>query len=211
MKPVGKDEPPIDEWSTLRGEWDYPRSKIETENLLRREHGTLPVVVLRMAGVYDDEGHSTPIGQPFLHVDDLVRCVRATVAHRHDLRELEVFLVAEPDVMSYEELQDQLGCLIHGREWPTVRIPKPVAKAGAWAAERLPWVDSFVKPRMTDLADQHFPVEIERARKKLGWEPRRQLRDTLPWMLGRLQEDPQAWFERNGLPVPDEARAASRR
>jgi hypothetical protein len=44
-----------------------------------------------------------------------------------------VFLLAEPDVMSYEELQDQLGRLIHGREWPTIRIPKPVDKAGAWA------------------------------------------------------------------------------
>jgi hypothetical protein len=64
---------------------------------------------------------------------------------------------------------------------------------------------------MIDLADQNYPVEIERARKKLGWEPRRRLRDTLPRMLGRLQQDPRGWLERNGLPVPDEVRAASRR
>jgi len=234
MKPVGKDEPPIDEWSALRGEWDYPRSKIAAENLLRREHGSLKVVVLRIAGVYDEEGHSLPIGQqisriyerklesvlfpgdktlgqPFLHVDDLVGCLRATIAHRRDLGGFEVFLVAEPELMSYEELQDQIGTLVHGREWPTIRIPKPVAKAGAWTMEKLPWVESFVKPWMIDLADQHYPVEIERARTKLGWEPRYRLRDTLPRMLGRLEQDPLRWFEANNLPVPDEARAARKR
>ncbi len=48
---------------------------------------------------------------------------------------LEVFLVAEPDVMSYEELQDRIGKLLHGSEWPTIRIPKSTAKgrdAGKW-------------------------------------------------------------------------------
>jgi nucleoside-diphosphate-sugar epimerase len=234
MKPVGKDEPAIDEWSALRGEWDYPRSKIAAENLLRREHGSLAVVVLRMAGVYDEEGHSLPLGQqisriyerklesilfpgdktlgqPFLHLDDLVECVRATIARRRGLGGFEVFLVAEPDVMSYEELQEQIGMLVHGREWPTIRIPKPVAKAGAWAMDKLPWVESFVKPWMIDLADQHYPVEIDRARAWLDWEPKHRLRDTLPWMIGRLEQDPKRWFEANGLPVPDEAREASRR
>jgi len=30
-------------------------------------------------------------------------------------------LIAELDVLSYAELQDRLGELIHGQEWPTIR------------------------------------------------------------------------------------------
>lgn len=231
MEPTEKDAPPLDESSALQAEWDYPRSKIEAEAVLMREHGPIPTVILRLAGVYDGEGHSVPIveqisriyrksleslvfpgdkekGQPFVHLDDAVECMRRTIARRTELDAWEVFLVAERDVMSYEELQGQIGELIHGKEWPTLPVPKPVARAGAWAQEKLPWVESFVKPWMIDLADQHYPVEIDRASRKLGWEPTRRLRDTLPHVLGRLEQDPQGWFERNGLEVPDEARTA---
>jgi hypothetical protein len=31
--------------------------------------------------------------------------------------------------MSYAALLDRLGGLIHGKDWPTIRIPKAVAKA----------------------------------------------------------------------------------
>ena len=121
-------------------------------------------------------------------------------------RVFEVLLVAEPDVMSYAELQDRLGELLHGQEWPTIRIPKVVAKAGAWVQDKLATEDepSFIKPWMIDLADQHYPVAIERARTTLGWYPKHRLRDTLDEMVRRLKRDPVAWYRENGLPPPDE-------
>jgi nucleoside-diphosphate-sugar epimerase len=226
MKPVEEGEV-ITERSPVEDEgetWDYPRSKIEAERVIRQERGNIPAVILRIAGVYNEDCHSIPIGQQisriyekrlesyffpgdadhgqaFVHLNDLVDCFRRVVALRGELGQCEVFLIAEPEVMSYAELQDSLGNLIHGRDWPAIRIPKAVAKVGAWVQDRLAGDDgAFIKPWMVDLADAHYPVEIERARKRLGWEPTHRLRATLGEMVSRLKRDPQRWYQINGLP-----------
>jgi nucleoside-diphosphate-sugar epimerase len=49
-----------EEWP-LEPKWDYPKSKVATEELILRERGNVPVVFLRIAGVYDDGCHSIPI------------------------------------------------------------------------------------------------------------------------------------------------------
>ena len=51
----------IDEDWPLEPKWDYPKSKVATEQLILRERGDVPVVLLRIAGVYDDHCHSIPI------------------------------------------------------------------------------------------------------------------------------------------------------
>ena len=59
MEPVEPDHL-IDEQSpTVDADeaWDYPRSKIEAERVIRREAGGIPTVILRVAGVYDERGH----------------------------------------------------------------------------------------------------------------------------------------------------------
>lgn len=227
MKAVEKGEI-ITESSPTEAEWDYPRSKLEAEKVIQEERGTIPAVILRIAGVYDEDCHSIPIsqhirriyekefesyffpgdpdhGQPFIHIDDLIDCLWKTVELRQELGQQELFLIAEPDVMSYEELQDRLGELIHGEEWPTIRIPKVVAKAGAWVKERIEGDDeTFIKPWMVDLADAHYPVSINRARKKLGWKPQHRLRNALEEMIHRLKRDPQRWYQMNNLPLPED-------
>lgn len=229
MKPVNDEDQKLTEQSPTRGEWDYPQSKLQAERVLKGHHGNIPVVILRIAGVYDETGHSLPItqhirriyekelesflfpgdsdhGQAFVHLDDLINCFRKTVEHRDSLGDWEVFLIAEPDVMSHEELQDKIGEAVHGTEWPTIRIPKSMAKAGAWAKEHILGEDEFIKPWMIDLADDHYPVEIERARKRLEWTPQHSLRDTLPEMIDKLKRDPRQWYKQNDLPLPDELR-----
>ena len=51
----------IKEDSPLVPRWAYPRSKIETEKIIHETRGKIPTVILRIAGVYDDECHSIPI------------------------------------------------------------------------------------------------------------------------------------------------------
>jgi nucleoside-diphosphate-sugar epimerase len=219
----------LTEVSPLEDEpWDYPRSKIKTEELIRQERGNIPTVILRIAGVYDEDCHSIPIaqhisriyekrlesyffpgdaghGQAFVHMDDLIDCLRKVVALRSEFERSQIFLIAEPDVLSYAELQDRLGELIHGEEWPTIRIPKAVAKAGAWVREKVAGEEeTFIKPWMVDLADAHYPVAIGHAREGLGWEPKHRLRDTLPEMVRRLKRDPQQWYKTNGLQWPED-------
>jgi nucleoside-diphosphate-sugar epimerase len=219
----------VAETSPVEAAWDYPQSKLEAEGVIREHRGGIPALILRIAGVYDEECHSVPIaqqiarihqkqlesyffpgdaehGQAFVHLDDLIDCFVKAIENRHQLGDYQVLLLAEPDVLSYEELQDRIGQALHGREWPTIRIPKVVAKAGAWVKDKLASEDepTFIKPWMVDLADQHYPVAIERARAQLGWNPQRRLRNTLDDMIASLKRDPAAWYEENNLPAPQE-------
>ena len=49
-----------EEWP-LEPEWDYPKSKVTTEKVLHERRSKIPVVLMRMAGVYSEEGNSIPI------------------------------------------------------------------------------------------------------------------------------------------------------
>jgi nucleoside-diphosphate-sugar epimerase len=227
MKPADSEEP-LTESSPTQAEWDYPESKLEAERVIDQSAGDIPVVVLRIAGVYDDRCHSIPIaqhiariyerqlesyffpgrrdaGQSFIHLDDLAGCMRQVVDKRRELDSREIFLIGEEDVMSYAELQDQLGELIHGHEWPTLRIPKVAAKAGAWVQEKLASGEEekpFIKPWMIDLADQDYRIDISHARDRLNWSPRRTLRESLENMVEFLDRDPEAWYRENKIPLP---------
>jgi nucleoside-diphosphate-sugar epimerase len=223
----------IDEGWPLEPKWDYPRSKVRTEELIRAQHGDLPVVLLRIAGVYDDWCHSIPLanqiqrinerwltsrvypgdtarGQAFLHRDDLVDAFLRLVRRRARLPRELTLLLGEPETLSYEELQRALGRLIHGEEWDTRPIPKALAKTGAWLQDNLPLVEEpFVKPFMIDLADDHYALDITRARALLGWDPKRSLRATLPKMVAALKADPLAWYRQNKLEPPRELEEAA--
>jgi nucleoside-diphosphate-sugar epimerase len=227
MKPTEQDEA-LTEQSPVGAQWDYPRSKLAAEAVIRAEHRDVHAVILRIAGAYDEAGHSPPLtqhlarvyerrlesyffpgdpthGQPFVHLQDLVDCFRLVIENRHRLDPLEIFLVAEPDVMSYEQLQDRLGELIHGKEWPTIRVPVPVAKAGAWIKEKLApeGAEPFIRPWMVDLADENYPASIRRIHARIGWAPKHRLREVLPEMIRRLLADPIAFYDDNGIPLPE--------
>ena len=185
----------IDEEWPLEPKWDYPKSKVATEQLILRERGDVPVVFLRIAGVYDDHCHSIPIAQQikriyenqfighiysgdlthgaaFVHMEDMVEALVLAVEHRKELPQVTTLLIGEPETLSYDELQRAISHQLHGKEWRTYRIPKPLAKFGAWLQNLLPGVDPFIKPWMIDLSDDHYALDISRARRLLGWEPR---------------------------------------
>lgn len=229
MKP-SRDGKPITESSPLQAEWPYPESKLRTERLIEKEHGTVPCVFLRIAGVYNEWGRAVPIaqqmkrihekelesyfypgnadhGQSMVHLDDVVSCIEKVIQKRAELSGVEPFLIGEPDAMSYEELQDRLGELIHAKEWPAIRIPKPIAKFGAKLKQELPSNEDFIQPWMIDLADQDYRIDISKAKSQLSWAPRHSLRKTLPVIARRLVEDTSQWYEVNGLPQPEPADA----
>jgi nucleoside-diphosphate-sugar epimerase len=212
----------ISEDSPIEATWDYPKSKIDTERILREQRGGIPVVLLRLAGVYTDDCQSVPIahqiqriyerdltsrvfpgdtdaGQSFVHLDDAVEAIRLCVDRRAALPPDLPLLIGEEDVMSYRELQHALGELIHDKEWPTLRVPKVVAKAGAYVQDLLPGSDPFIKPWMIDRADDHYAIDASRARQALGWRPGRSLRATLPRMVAALKANPAEFYRQNKL------------
>jgi nucleoside-diphosphate-sugar epimerase len=213
----------IDEEWPVEPTWAYPDSKVETEQLIRAERDDIPALLLRIAGVYTDRCDSIPLahqiqriyerrltarvfpgdigrGQAFVHLDDAVEAIALAVERRKSLPPELPVLVGEPETLSYDELQRAFSQLIHGEEWETREIPKAIAKAGAWVQDHAPLVDDpFIKPWMVDHADDHYALDISRARSVLGWEPKRSLRETLPKMIEALKTDPEGWYRENKL------------
>jgi len=217
----------ISEESPIDPTWQYPQSKVETEELIHDVHGDIPVINLRIAGVYDDDCHSIPIShqiqriyekqlesylysgdtsvkQSYVHIADVVKAFECALDHANELPKEATFLIGEPDAMSYKEIQDEIGMRIHGEEWLTVSVPKPIAKVGAYVESAMPGNESFVKPWMIDRADDSYELNIEKARRLLGWEPQYRLRQALPEIIARLVRDPVSWYRTNKLNLPDE-------
>lgn len=216
---------PIAEDSPLDPAWDYPRSKLETEAVIQQEHGDIPAVVLRIAGVYDEWCHSIPIsqqirriyerdvtshlfpgdmhhGQSFVHLADTVDSVLAAIERRNRLPAEATILIGEERTLSYGDLQDRIGHLVHGEEWTTHHIPKALAKVGAWVEEAMPLgPEPFIRPWMINLADDAYCLDATRAEEWLGWRPRHALGETLPAMVQNLLDDPVRWYHENDLDV----------
>lgn len=213
----------IREDSPLMGLWDYPRSKIETEHVMRTERGNIPIVIHRIAGVYDDYCNSIPLsnqiqriyekqfaghvypgdldrGTSYLHMDDLVDCIDLTVQKRSSLPPELTVLVGEDKLMSYNQLQALFGDLIFGSHWKTWAIPKPIAKIGAYLQNLTG--QSYIKPWMVDLADINYDLDISLAKAKLGWSPRHFVKETAPLMIEALKKDPVAWYKHHQLTMP---------
>jgi nucleoside-diphosphate-sugar epimerase/uncharacterized membrane protein len=212
----------INEDWPLESDLPYRASKIKTEHLIHEQRGSAPVVYMRPAGIYDDQcrnpflaqqiariyeedpkGHVYPgdlrTGQSFLHLDDLVDAVVRIVERRKELAPELAILLGEPEAIGYGELQNEIGCLIRGEKWETWEIPKPLAKAGAWVETDVLGEDPFIRPWMVDIADDHYDLDLQRARTLLGWEPRHSLRATLPEMIKALRANPTEWYRANKL------------
>lgn len=221
-KPTSSPDERVSENSPIEPGWPYPESKVRTEELLRDRRGSIPVVFLRIAGVYEDEGRSPFLAeqiariyehrlsshfypgmlcaaQSFVHRDDLADAVRAVVDKRRELPEELPLLIGEPDPPGYAEIQDIVGTQLHGEGWRTVRIPQPLAKAGVVLQNEVLGSDQFIQPWMVDSSSDHYVLDVSRARSLLGWEPRHSLKETLPKMVAALKRDPTGWYKANKL------------
>jgi len=218
----------IDETDDIEKSWPYPTSKVETESVIREHEASqhMSTVVVRIAGVYDDAGHSPPItnqikridgrwptshfypadldsGQAFVHLDDAVDALERVVVRRSELPDWFPVLIGEAQTVGYADLQDAIGNALHGHDWRTYRIPAPLAKVGAWVREKNPvGEDPFIRSWMVDRASDHYDLDISAARDELDWEPRHRVVETIPTMVRQLEADRDAWYARNGMTPP---------
>lgn len=216
----------INEDSPVDPKWDYPLSKVKTEAVIHKERGKISAVNLRIAGVYDDHCHSIPLsnqlqrifenqleshlfagdvthGAAFVHMDDLIDALCLCVQKRKSLPPELTLLIGEDVTFSYDQIQRMMQRLIHGKEWKTWSVPKKIAKIGAWVQEHLPLMKpSFIKPWMIDLADDHYELDISRAKNVLGWQPIHRLDKVIPRWVEELKTDPVMWYDENKLKAP---------
>lgn len=219
----GKPGVPITENSLVCPKWDYPMSKVRTEKMIHQMRGKTKSVILRIAGVYDDQCHSIPIshqiqriyekqlesrlfsgklshGAAFLHMADLIDAIGLAVAKRSALPDELVLLLGEPKTLSYDQLQRMISRRIFGSEFRTWCVPKWIAKIGAWLQGHIPFLPApFIKPWMIDLADDHYELDVSYAKKMLGWQPHHSLEATLPKMIDELKQNPASWYKINQL------------
>lgn len=220
----------INEDWPLDPKFPYRESKIRTERLIHDQRGSIPAVLVRPAGVYDDLCHAAYLahqiariyerqlvsrvypgdlntGQSYLHLDDLTDALARIVERRKTLPPELPLLLGEPEAIGFGELQRMLGRLIHNEDWQTRQIPKALAKTGAWIEDHLLDEDPFIRPWMVDSSDDHYELDISRARKSLDWAPKHSLGETLPKMISALKADPPGWYRTNKL---NAARVADR-
>lgn len=133
----------IDENWPLEPKWDYPQSKLKTEQLIEAQRADTPnaernapvAVLLRIAGVYTDRCESIPLAHQIQRIyerrltakvfpGDISRgqsfvhlddLVRCfrAVVRRRAKLATSVILIGEPEPLTYDELQRTLGRLIH--------------------------------------------------------------------------------------------------
>ncbi|RKF15331.1 NAD-dependent epimerase/dehydratase family protein [Roseovarius spongiae] len=213
---------PIDEDAPFDAKLPYRASKIRTEAMLREEKGDDNLVLMRPAGIYDDEGHSTFLahqiarihekrfsgkvypgdlsrGQAFLHLDDLLDAVERIVDRRADLPDVFPVLLGETDPIPFGELQRLIGRELHGEDWVTWNIPPKLAKLGAWAENRVFGEDAFIRAWMVDISSDHYELDLSQAKRHLDWQPEHSLRADMPRILQNLKDDPYGWYSENGL------------
>lgn len=219
----------INENWPVKPRWAYPISKVKTEQLIREEKGPIPSVTLRIAGVYDDMCHSIPISQQiqriyenqmnahlfagnlthgadFIHMQDVVDAFYKCVSKRSSLPKDLTLLIGEGKTLSYNFLQKRIFSLLFDSdtEFHTHAVPKTIAKLGAWVENKMPFTaEEFIQPWMIDLADDHYELDISKAKEVLGWTPIRSLEKTLPIMIDALKRDPIGWYKTNGLVISD--------
>lgn len=213
----------INEDAPVEPKWDYPLSKVRTEEIIHAMRGDTATVILRIAGVYDDMCHSIPIshqiqriyekdiqahffsgntdhGAAFMHMDDLIDAIVLAVQKRKELPKETVLILGEEKTLSYDQLQRKISEIICGKPIKTFRVPKLLAKLGSWILCHIPFKEKpFIKPWMIDLADDHYELDISRAKMLLEWAPKRGLEETLPKMIEKLKQDPDGWYKANGL------------
>lgn len=150
----------INEETPLEPKWIYPESKLKAEKVIEQYHGHIPYLILRLAGLYDNEvcvptlsnqiarvyerdfkGHlyagDIRAGQSFIHLDDLINLFKQAILLRNDLPKKDAILAGEPEAVSYEILQNIIGRLIHGEdEWKTLAVPALLAKTESWIEQK---------------------------------------------------------------------------
>jgi nucleoside-diphosphate-sugar epimerase len=217
----------ITEESPVVPKWQYPKSKVLTEELIMKKRGKMSALILRIAGVYDDRCHSIPLsnqiqriyenqleghvfagdlshGASFMHMDDLIDAIELAVEKRNQLPEELVLVMGEETTLSYDQLQREFSKLIYGKEWKTWSLPKPLAKIGAVVKQYIPFVQkTFIKPWMIELADDHYELDCTKAKETLGWNPKRNVKDMLPIWIEELKSEPLAWYDENKLKPSD--------
>lgn len=202
----------------------YARSKSMGERLVREQSDSLASIVLRIGGVFSDWCELPPLcglvrmwkgrwplcrvvvgqgnsGVPFIHRQDLVRCVRACIAARERLESYEVLLASPDGSVSHHQLWDAIQRTSGTRSRPiflpasVTRIPVGVKTAWGKVTGKMPYERLW----MLKYVDWPWSVDAALTRTRLDWActPGMGICDRLPILLQRFDQNRSRWERRN--------------
>ena len=79
------------------------------------------------------------------------------------------------------------------------RCRRASPKTGAWVENEVLGEETFIRPWMVDISDDHYELDLSNARERLDWTPQHRLRTALPRIVEGLKADPSAWYAENKL------------
>jgi dihydroflavonol-4-reductase len=203
-------DPPADEESPLNPYYDYGRSKVRAESVVRSFQPLgVDHTIVRPSGVYgprnvDDVSYffitsfANSIASKFIvgsgrnlvqfvHVSDVVQGF-LLILENYDVSRNRTYIISAGKAYTYEEVYSILASIM-GTKPPRLHIPPAIAKAlmaPIQAINSLSKQDSFMwRTSTVDSVTSDRSYSIERARKELGYSPNfeleRGLCETVDW------------------------------
>ncbi|RLG46657.1 MAG: hypothetical protein DRO06_04075 [Thermoproteota archaeon] len=200
---------PADEDHPPNPQYDYGRSKLEAEGVVRSYGGRVDYTILRPSGIYgprcvDDVSYwfirawvrNSPttwfiVGSErnyvqFAHVRDVVQGFALALEREESVG--RTYFISEDRWYTYLEVYEIMAGLT-GREVPTRRVPPALAKAMMWPVHLANLArgryDFMWDPRTVDAVTADRAYSVERAKRELGYRPRYDLRtglrETIEW------------------------------
>lgn len=224
LEPLPKGEI-LTEKTPAAGRVAYSKSKAIGEKMLTANSHNVPVVVLRIGGVFTDWCELPPLfsvmniwaqpffgcmipgkglsGFPYIHRKDLVRAVCRIIEKDNALSHLET-LFASHNGCTY---QKELFPIIRrqcSRNFITkpLNIPPVLAKIVLYNknfVNKLRKKRTYERPWMINYVDRPLVVDTAYTNKKLDWEPDPDLHilKRLPVLMDNFKNSYGAWYERN--------------
>lgn len=189
--------PPADEDTPLNPQYEYGRSKLKAEELVRQygEKG-LSFTIIRLSGIYgprniDDVSYWTitsfaknslgtrfTVGSgenliQFVHVEDVVKAFTLAL-EKEDASKNQIYIISDDKAYTYSEVYNILAELT-GRKPPKRHIPKILAKiliAPIQLLNSLSGKENFLYHTSTiDAVTSDRYYSVEKAKKDLGFKP----------------------------------------
>jgi nucleoside-diphosphate-sugar epimerase len=207
------ENPPGDENSPLNPQYDYGRSKVKAEGIVKEYASKgLDYTIVRPSGIYgprnvDDVSYwfitsvlknsiSTRfiVGSgenlvQFTHISDIVQGF-ALMLEKLEISKNQVYIVSEDGAHTYNEAYKIL-CDISGRKTPWIHVPPLLAKVMITPVEginRVTGRENFMwHIKTVDSVTTNRWYSIEKAKKELGFAPKYNLKtglvETVNWYI----------------------------
>jgi nucleoside-diphosphate-sugar epimerase len=206
--PALEDHPP-------NPQYEYGRSKLKAERVVREYDGKIKTTIIRPSGIYgprniDDISyyyitssaknslptrmlveHGSAVVQ-FVHAEDAAQGFHLALTNTNSIG--ETYFISEDRWYTYREVYEIIS-RITGRKPPTLSLPKLAAKAliyPVFIAKSAFGEWSFLwDPKTVDAVTSNRAYSIEKAKSELGYSPKHSLEEGLK---GTIQ-----WYRDNGI------------